>query len=248
MCRLSFADEREALILEIERKAEEFRRNGDCERWLQQACPIIKEAAAAVNGPLLEYLAHLIGHGDLDCVDLFRYGTPWQASAPQQHVFLFVAGASIYSDELAQLWWKCRDSNDELLRSLHEDETSAELHRLTLEDADKGRMSKPCDASEMDLDRVLLVPRFGVVRGTRANGEPKVRPVDHFSWSARGCGKKRTRAATKADSVNGHFDMPNTVSHDHLDDLMEAMRVFHERSGRVGLLVLSAVAFTSFVP
>ena len=88
---------------------------------------------------------------------------------------------------------------------------------------------------------VLLVPRFGVVQGTLASGEPKVRPVDHFSWSSRGCGKKRSRATTKADSVNGHFDMPSTVSHDHLDDLMEAMRGFHERCGRVSLLLLFAL-------
>ena len=74
------AGAREALILEIERKAAEFRRNGDCERWSRQACPIIRESAAAVNGPLLEYLAHLIGHADRDCVDFFRYGTPWQTS------------------------------------------------------------------------------------------------------------------------------------------------------------------------
>jgi len=40
------------------------------------------------------------------------------------------------------------------LNSLKESEASAELHRLTLEDADKGRMSKPCDASGADLDNV----------------------------------------------------------------------------------------------
>ena len=74
------------------------------------------------------------------------------------------------------------------------------------------------------------------MQGTRANGEPKVRPVDHFSWSSRAGGKKRTRAATKADSVNGHFDMPSTVSHDHLDDLMEAMRTFYALGKKVCLL------------
>ena len=67
-----------------------------------------------------------------------------------------IAGAIIYSNEATPPWWKCRESNEELIRSLRECETSAELHRLTLEDADKGRMSKPCMASEIDLDRVYL--------------------------------------------------------------------------------------------
>lgn len=95
--------------------------------------------------------------------------------------------------------------------------------------------------------QVLLVPRFSVVQGTRANGVPKVRPVDHFSWSSRAGGKKRTRAATKADSVNGHFDMPSTVSHDHLDDLMEAMRTFYALGRKVCLLLRCVLLFASFV-
>ena len=105
-----------------------------------------------------------------------------------------------------------------------------------------------CVALVSVFPQVLLVPRFGVVQGTRANGKAKVRPVDHFSWSSRGYSKKRTRAATKADSVNGHFDMPDTVSHDHLDDLMEVMRVFYERCGQVGLLwvVGLSASFVSF--
>ena len=68
-----------------------------------------------------------------------------------------MAGASTYSGVLAPPWWKCRASNAELLNSLKESEASAELHRLTLEDADKGRMSKPCDASAADLDSVCCV-------------------------------------------------------------------------------------------
>ena len=70
------AGEREALISQIERKAEEFRRSGACKRWLQGACPYTKAVAAEVNGPLLEYLAKLIGYEDLVCVDLFRQGKP----------------------------------------------------------------------------------------------------------------------------------------------------------------------------
>ena len=146
--------EREALIVEIERKAEVFRKSGECVRWLQNACPVIRESVAGVNGPLLEHLAHLVGHADHECVDLFRDGKPGQAICIHVASLCSVAGACIYSDELAPPWWKCRESNEELLRSLREDETSAELHKLTLADAGKGRMSKPCEASRVNLDRV----------------------------------------------------------------------------------------------
>ena len=64
------------------------------------------------------------------------------------------AGAEIYSGEGAPSWWECRESNLELLRNLREDLTSAEIHRLTVDDAEKGRMSEPCEASEVNLDKV----------------------------------------------------------------------------------------------
>lgn len=46
-----------------------------------------------------------------------------------------------------------------------------------------------------------------------------MRPVDHFSWSAGGWTKK----GRKAHSVNGQTEVLETISHDHLDDLVEAM-------------------------
>ena len=44
----------------------------------------------------------------------------------------------------------------EVLRTLKEDENSAELHRLTLKDAALGRMSSPIPASDVDLTQVVF--------------------------------------------------------------------------------------------
>ena len=71
-----------------------------------------------------------------------------------------------------------------------------------------------------------LVPRFGIIQGTRPDGSIKVRPVDHFSWSHGP--RKRSRAEVKAGSINGHYNMPGSVAHDHLDDLLASMRLHFE--------------------
>ena len=73
------------------------------------------------------------------------------------------------------------------------------------------------------------VPRFAVLQGFRDSGEAKLRAVDNFSWSARpeGSKKKRKRSEIKERSVNGHFTPAYPIVHDHLDNLMEAMR-FHQ--------------------
>ena len=92
--------------------------------------------------------------------------------------------------------------------------------------------------------QVLLVPRFGVEQGVREDGSVKIRSVDHFSWSCKGMGsRKRTRrqmkvsmayrllkcilcsiAVCKESSVNGFFTPDVAISHEHLDDLLVAMR------------------------
>ena len=76
-----------------------------------------------------------------------------------------------------------------------------------------------------------LVPRFAVEQGVKPDGSAKIRAIDHFSWSAPDAataGMKRTRKVIKAHSVNGHYTMNNELTHDHLDILMEAMRLHFE--------------------
>ena len=84
-----------------------------------------------------------------------------------------------------------------------------------------------------------LVPRFGIIQGTRQDGTIKVRPVDHFSWSHGS--RKRSRAEVKADSINGHYNMPGSVAHDHLDDLLASMRLHFELIGDVPGLVTADI-------
>ena len=83
---------------------------------------------------------------------------------------------------------------------------------------------RPVRADSIELDSIRLVPRFGVVQGTDHTGNLKIRAVDHFSWSSKRGQKRRSKREMKAESVNGHFESDCTVCHDHLDDLLEAMK------------------------
>ena len=91
----------------------------------------------------------------------------------------------------------CADSNQELRALLKEDVNARALHQITLDDHAKGRMSEPVrvgSSSRPPLGQVRLVPRFPITHGTKADGSPKIRAVDHMSWSARlHLPRKRTR-------------------------------------------------------
>ncbi len=80
--------------------------------------------------------------------------------------------------------------------------------------------------------QVLCVPRFGVAQGTKPDGTEKIRAVDNFSWSHSMGRRKRKKCDIKSESVNGHFSSDTPIQHDHLDDLMAAMRLVHETSGQ----------------
>jgi len=62
----------------------------------------------------------------------------------------------------------------------------------------------------------------------RPDGGAKIRAVDHFSWSSDG---GRSRKRRKTHSVNGQCELPEKLSHDHLDALAAAMTVFVECAG-----------------
>ena len=87
-------------------------------------------------------------------------------------------------------------------------------------------------AEDVDLGAIRLAPRFGVPQ-EKADGSIKVRPVDHFSWSAAQGSKKRSRAEAKEPSINGHTMCPEQMRHDHLDDLANAARMWKQVSGKV---------------
>ena len=118
---------------------------------------------------------------------------------------------------------KISSSNRKLVSSLCESDHSKELLRQAQLDAEKGRMSMPLlveDAGHLDY---LLAPRFGVAQW-RTDGTVKLRPIDHFSWSKDGRGKRKQQLT----SVNGAANTADTVKHDTLDDMARAMRVFRD--------------------
>jgi hypothetical protein len=123
--------------------------------------------------------------------------------------------------------------NRTLLDGLREGSFADELHAITLDDASKGRMTKPVPAGQVDLTSVRLAPRFAVAQGLKEDGSIKLRAVDHLSYSAPLCGQKRTRHQVKADSLNGHCQLAEKVTHDHLDGIAAGMRLFIQNIGEV---------------
>ncbi len=126
------------------------------------------------------------------------------ASSSVSYLCFAVPGAPLYDEGASHLGCDCYGSNMELLGSLREDKNSAELQRIISEEAVLGWMSPAVRADRVDLNQVLLVPRFGVEQGITEEGEVKVRPVDHMSWSWTGGerkGRKRTRKEVKASTL-----------------------------------------------
>ena len=141
-----------------------------------------------------------------------------------------------------RFWDRCKDSNRELLASLCEGACAEELHQIAFDDHSKHRMSTPFRAEEVDLGELLCCPRFGVEQGVKQDGTKKVRAVDHFSWSHSNGQKRRKRRDVKSESINGHFTPDMTIKHDHLDDLLAAMRLQHDTTGQACTFALWDVA------
>ena len=234
-----------------------LRQRGDCDEWLAHAAPEVKKLSETVNGPMFELLAKRcrLQPGDADCINMFREGAlPFTSACVALLTMLLLStGADLYTGDPHDLWRSCRESNSQLLASLREDANEDGLHELTKEDWQKSRMTRPLPAPAHDLGQVRLheslrplgiclhdfltwqvrcVPRFGVEQGLKADGSKKLRAVDHFSWSYQESGKrKRAKKEVKAASVNGHYDVPCAVEHDHLDQLLAALRMHMEVVG-----------------
>mgnify|MGYP003331768291 CR=1 FL=1 len=72
-----------------------------------------------------------------------------------------------------------------------------------------------------------LCGRFGVEQGLKEDGTVKVRAIDNMSWSAAHLTCERpTKKQRKAVSINGHCAVHEAITHDHLDDLSQAMKMF----------------------
>lgn len=147
--------------------------------------------------------------------------------------FIVAAGAPLIDEGAEWSLGRCEASNAELFAQLRYDENEEQLHQIAFDDAAKHRMSAPVRADAGIAGRVLCCPRFGVEQGVRADGTKKLRAVDHFSWSHAKGQKKRKRREVKFDSINGHFTADVDLKHDHLDDLLAAMKVQFESTGQV---------------
>ena len=77
------------------------------------------------------------------------------------------------------------------------------------------------------VEEVLLHPRFPVEQ-VRADGSVKIRDVDHFSWAA----------DEAVGSVNANTVPTEKLSHDTIDALGEALRLFVAATGAVRMLLV----------
>ena len=100
-----------------------------------------------VCGPLLVLLAAAVDHEDPGCPDLFKRGADLFGNLPRAG--LDAPALKEQVSELTRSRESCLQSNKELMGYLREDECSAELHALTLADAQLGRISVPVPAEKV---------------------------------------------------------------------------------------------------
>ena len=112
--------------------------------------------------------------------------------------------AEITADEFEE---RRHELNNKLVSWLRKDTNSDVIMRMTLEDAELGRMSKPRLLVPQDLDDFNLSPRFCIEQGVRNDGSVKYRMVDDFT-------KSRVNSATSTkeklvyDTVEDFFLLP----------------------------------------
>ena len=211
-------EKREHMVRQIELASLSMREGGVCDEWFDDADAITKSVAGDCNGHLFEQLLKKSNYLDTACAELLRRGEfrfPYAClcvvyvfgGVPFACViYAFVAGAAMVGElptsgigresldtsrvsgnRMVELVGKCAASNERLLKRLREESNASELLDATRKDAQRGRMSMPTQATAVDLQEFLFRPRFGVIQ-EKENGQLKLRPVDHFSWSAFGVG------------------------------------------------------------
>ena len=217
---------REGILSTLETTSKQQWLSGECDAWLDLCEHGSRDVVKGVNGPMLTDLAKATAYDDMESINVFRagasfYGMLDECSLGEQIDHISPA-------PMEELFADCERSNRELLQQLKVGENADELLELTREDAALGRMSNPVQVEEIDLSKVRLCPRFAVVQGEHEDGRPKIRPVDHFSWSAPLGGKRKRlgKKAMKAESVNGHTAIPEKLHYDHIDDFIFVIQAF----------------------
>jgi len=211
-------EEREAIISSIEADAKMMWASGACEKWFGVCDAEVREVAATVNGPLMHELALRAEHCDVACVDFFRQGAPLLGKLE----YSGIGDEKVFKEHqsLNLLKANCGMQNRKLLQTLREDERSIALLELTSKDAALGRMSLPMDIKCVDLDNIVLAPRFAVAQGLKEDGSEKVRAVDNETL----CG------------VNGCCQPSEKLHNDRTSLLWEVMRLHVEIVGELPML------------
>jgi hypothetical protein len=219
---------REAQVCKIKSLGEKLRREGACREWLQECEPSVRGVLKDVNGPLLEELLRDLDYEDVRCVKLLRGGARLMGLVEECGLGERIAhSTTVDPDELRD---GCAQSNCALLQQLQGGEFEHELMAQTQADAELGRMTRPVPVEQCDLEVVRLHPRFAVEQGVRPDGTTKIRPVDNFSWHAE---HRRSKKRRKEASVNGHCQLSEKITHDHVDDVVAGMAAFKGRTGMV---------------
>ena len=225
---------REDMMTALEFASAEQRSTGLVQTWFGDCAEHVRKVAGDAQPLLMEQLATVTDHRDKECVQFMRVGAPFTYQLPSSGLGEVLPDPAGMPSGI--LGGHCREHNQALLGSLHEDSHAEALLKAACEDAKLGRMSMPTRiiGNELILDDVLLHPRFAAVQ-EKPDGSSKVRPIDNFSWSAlkpSGVGQMARKRKIKAESLNGHCVPRESIHHDHLDVLMQAMTVGKELSGR----------------
>ena len=172
---------REEMISKLEEADRLMRQSGTCASWFHGAGHEIRSVAGKSNGRLLKTLLEASNYEDAEAADLLRVGASMIGSLSPSGVGAPMESASPKSPE--ELRQTCRLHNRALLEQLREHEHSSWLLEATRDYAGKGRMSWPVPLERIDLERVLLHPRFVVCR-VRADTFPaeKFSHDSRFAW------------------------------------------------------------------
>ena len=172
--------EREQIMQDLEARASQLVSDGCAGDWLSESDPYIKVISKDVNGPMLEHMASQTEFHDGQCVQTLRDGARLLGDLP-------ISGNGVVIERtvrssIDELRGQALERNRSLLQALTPDTYAYELLELTKEDARKHRMSPPMDVaiagSRWDLSECVIAPRFGVARGCKDDGSPKIRAVD----------------------------------------------------------------------
>ena len=160
---------RETVLSQLEKASERIRACGASDAWYGDADSLLRGVVGSSNGFLFEQLIKAVGHEDVECANLLRYGAQMLGELVASGI-----GAPCESGEVkssGELWRKHVAHNKSLCkRLLAERDANPEaqrrcdrsVHEATLKDATLGRMSQPGPLDKDLAEGTLLQPRFGV--------------------------------------------------------------------------------------